>query len=459
MLAALETPQMANVEEEAALLGALMRERSLIDTVADRLTSEHFHEPLHGRIFDAILSLHGQGKTASPITLKPFFADDPAIMEVGGLSYLVTIMGTTGAEVIGAKGFADDIRELALRRKLIDGLREAIKAANDPKISASEIVSLAEEAVAESTYDDGGTRQFTASECISLVVDGLSSNEHGITSGIGSLDATLGPICRRNLVIMGGRPGMGKSAVASSYALGAASRGHGTLFVSLEMSAEELGERMASDLCFDTNCQVPYSAITSSRVAGEQGSSMARAADHIRDLPLSVIDVGSASLFKLNGLVRRHKRRMAAKGKRLELVIVDYLQLVSPDQREQTPYAAVSAVSRGLKALAKNHDVAVMALTQLSRKVEERQDRKPHMSDLRDSGQIEQDADSIIFLFRAEYYLQQAEPQIGDAKYPAWQDEMEKVRGSIEFIVTKRRRGCTGTATGKFYGAFQAVRG
>jgi replicative DNA helicase len=123
-------------------------------------------------------------------------------------------------------------------------------------------VSLAEEAVSESSSDDAGTRQFTASECISLVVDGLNSDERGITSGIGSLDATLGPICRRNLVIMGGRPGMGKSAVASSYALGAASRGHGTLFVSLEMSAEELGERMVSDLCFDSDCQVPYSAIT-----------------------------------------------------------------------------------------------------------------------------------------------------------------------------------------------------
>jgi replicative DNA helicase len=453
MLAVVENPMIANVEEEAALLGAMMQERSLIDAIADRVTSEHFHEPLHGRIFDAILSLHSQGRTASPVTLKPLFADDPAMIDVGGPTYLITIMGTTGAEVIGAKDFADDIRELALRRKLIAGLREAIKAANDPAMLSAEIVSLTEEAVAASTSDDGGTRQFTASECIALVVDGLSSNEHGITSGIGSLDATLGPICRRNLVIMGGRPGMGKSAVASSYALGAASRGHGTLFVSLEMSAEELGERMASDLCFDSTCQVPYSAITAARVQGDQGMSLVRAGDHIRDLPLSIIDIGSASLFKLNGLVRRHKRRMAAKGERLELVIVDYLQLVSPDQREQTPYAAVSAVSRGLKALAKTHDVAVMALTQLSRKVEERADRRPRMADLRDSGQIEQDADAIVFLYAEEYYLLQCEDT------PEREAALAQEAGKIEFIVAKRRRGPGGIGHGRYYRQFQAVRG
>lgn len=452
MLAALETPQIANIEEEAALLGAMMRERSLIDTIADRVTSEHFHEALHGRIFDAILSLHGQGKTASPITLRPLFADDPAMKEVGP-SYLITIMGTTGAEVIGAKGFADDIRELALRRKLIDGLREAIVAANDPKITTAEIVSLAEESVAASAFDDSGARQLTAAECVSRVVDGLNDGEPGICSGIGSLDATLGPIRRRNLVIMGGRPGMGKSAVASSYALGAASRGHGTLFVSLEMSAEELGERMAADLCFDGDRQVPYAAITAARVSGEQGMEMARAADRIRDLPLSIIDIGSASLSRLNGLVRRHKRRMAAKGKRLELVIVDYLQLVNPDHREQTPYAAVSAVSRGLKALAKNHDVAVMALTQLSRKVEERVDKRPHMADLRDSGQIEQDADAIVFLFAAEYYLLQAEDS------PEREEAIAKEAHKIEFIVSKRRRGPGGVGIGRYYRQFQAVRG
>jgi replicative DNA helicase len=219
------------------------------------------------------------------------------------------------------------------------------------------------------------------------------------------------------------------------------------------MSAEELGERMASDLCFDSTCQVPYSAITAARVQGDQGMSLVRAGDHIRDLPLSIIDIGSASLFKLNGLVRRHKRRMAAKGERLELVIVDYLQLVSPDQREQTPYAAVSAVSRGLKALAKTHDVAVMALTQLSRKVEERADRRPRMADLRDSGQIEQDADAIVFLYAEEYYLLQCEDT------PEREAALAQEAGKIEFIVAKRRRGPGGIGHGRYYRQFQAVRG
>jgi replicative DNA helicase len=219
------------------------------------------------------------------------------------------------------------------------------------------------------------------------------------------------------------------------------------------MSEEELAERMACDLCFDSELQIPYSAVTDRRITVEQGRQIARAADMVRDLPLVIVDKGGDTLGKLNALVRRHKRRFAARNNRLELVVVDYLQLVSPDAREKDLYTRVSEVSKGLKSLAKNHDVSVMALCQLSRKVEERKDRRPQMSDLRDSGQIEQDADAILFLYAPEYYLLQEEPS------PERDAALLEETGKLEFIVAKRRRGPGGLAYGKFYRSFQAVRG
>jgi replicative DNA helicase len=290
------------------------------------------------------------------------------------------------------------------------------------------------------------------------VLDGFNNRETGVTSGIGPIDEGLGALLPKQLAIVAGRPSMGKSAVASSYALGAAAMGHGTLFVSLEMSAEELGERIAADLCFDTSIQVPYSAITEKRVTPDQGRQICRAYDRLENMPLSIVDLASCTISKLNAIVRRHARRLAANGKKLELVIVDYLQLIRPDRHTENRTQEITQVSMGLKAIAKEHGVAIMALAQLSRSVEQRADKRPIMADLRESGQIEQDADAIMFLYRPEYYLKQAEPT-DQADRAKWETMMADARGKIEFIVAKRRRGCTGTTHGRFYGAFQAVRG
>lgn len=457
MLAAIETQQISNVEEEAALLGALLRERALIDPIADKLRPEHFAEPLHGRIFDAIVKLHSEGKTVSPITLKSLFADDPAMLELGGPSYLVTIMGTSGAEVIGARDFADQIRELAQKRKLADELRDIIAQCHRGDSTSRALADAVEQALSGTVDSHEAATQLSAAECVRRVLDGFGKREVGVSSGIEPIDAGLGAILPKQLVILAGRPSMGKSAVASSYALGAASRGHGVLFVSLEMSAEELGERIAADLCFDSSCQVPYSSITDRRVTDEQGRQMARALDRLEQLPLTIIDTASCTVAKLNALVRRHARRLAAKGRKLDLVVIDYLQLMRPDRNTENRTQEITQVSIGLKAVAKEHGVGVLALAQLSRAVEQRQDKRPIMADLRESGQIEQDADAIMFVYRPEYYLQQAEPAETD-KRPRWEQLMEEARGKIEFIVAKRRRGRTGTSHGRFYGAFQAVR-
>lgn len=452
MLAAVEPPQIANVEEEAALLGAMMHEPKIIDAIADKVSAEDFSEPLHGRVFDAILSLHNAGRTVSVITLKPLFDDDPAMTAVGGPAYLVTIMGTNPVAVIGAKDFAGEIHELAQRRRLIDGLRSVIQEGHKATATVGELVSGAEDALAAITETQDGAREFSAAQCLTALVDNLGRQEPGVYSGITALDAALGDIRKEDVVILGARPGMGKSATASSYALGAALRGHPTLFVSLEMSTEALAERMASDLCFDGNVQVPYGAITSRHLTTEQAREIARAADRIHSLPLTVVRYGGMTTGRLNSIVRRHKRRLEAKGKKLELVIVDYLQLMRPDAREKDLYTRITEVSKGLKDMAVAQGVGVMALCQLSREVEKRQDKRPQMSDLRDSGQIEQDADSICFLYAPEYYLLQSEDS------PEREEALREAAGKIEFIVPKRRRGPSAVGHGHFYRAFQAVR-
>ena len=455
MLAAVETPQIACIEAEAALLGAMLQERRVIDPVADRVEAEDFAEPLHGRIFSAILKLHNEGKTVSAITLKPLVQDDPGLVELGGISYLVSISSSM-ASVIGARDFADQIRDLAQKRRLVDGLREVIAESNSSDTAT--LLSNAEVAIASVSDRTETNQQVSAGDCVRRMLDGLGNRERGVSSGIAPIDAGIGPILPKQLVILAGRPAMGKSAVASSYALGAAGSGHGVLFVSLEMSAEELGERIASDLSFDSPVQVPYEAIVDGRVNVEQGRQIARLLDRIDQIPLTIVDTASCTISKLNALVRRHSRRLSAQGKKLGLVVVDYLQLVRPDRNTENRTQEITQVSMGLKAIAKEHNVGVLALAQLSRSVEQRADKRPIMADLRESGQIEQDADAIVFLYRPEYYLQQAEPE-DQSRHLQWEQAMDDAKGRIEFIVAKRRRGRTGTTQGRFYGAYQAVRG
>lgn len=451
-LHAIEQPSIANAEAEAMLCGALMYENRLIDGIADRLDPEDFSDPFFGRLFSLIVKERSLGHSPNPVTLRPFYDADEAAILIG-------LTGTSGVQTIAAKDCAGQIRSLARRRRLAEGLQAVLADARSADRPLDEVIADAESAVSEAADDtDDGVAQLSGGECISRVLTAMETNDPGVQSGIGTLDHTLGAIRRRNLVIVGGRPGMGKSALAISYAIGATRKGHGVLLVSLEMSAEEIGERMAADLCFETDKQVPYGVITGGKLSIEQGRQVARAGEYLAKLPLTVIDIGTATLARLNGLVRRHKRRMAANGHKLELVIVDYLQLVRPDHRTSGLYEAITEVSRGLKALAKTHDVGVMALTQLSRKVEERHDKRPHMADLRDSGQIEQDADAILFLYRPEYYLRQAEPQ-NPADHAEWEESCQREAGKLEFIVAKRRRGPSGTAEGRYYTAFQAVRG
>lgn len=448
-----------NVDAELAVIAGLLCESKLVDSVADMLEPDDFADRFLGHVYGLIVREHSLGRSVNPITLKPFLQGEPAYEEMGGFAWLAQLTASNLA--IGAvRGSAEQVSALAKRRRLVDGLRETIRAAEDFSQSPEDLVSSADAAISAATGETGGIHQPSGAECLDEVMATFNAPRDGVFCGtIPCLDDLLGPLRPKQLIIGAGRPGMGKTAAALSYALGAAKKGHGTLFVSLEMSSVELGARMAADLCFDGNRGIPFSAINEGRVTGPQGMEISRARNMLDGLPLRVIDVGSITIGRLGMMVRRHARRMAAAGQKLELVVVDYLQLVEPDQRMRSNYEAVSAVSRGLKAIAKTHGVAVFALAQLSREVEKRLDKRPQMSDLRDSGQIEQDADAVLFLVRDEYYVRLAEPENDSPEYPGWLSDLQKCAGKIEFILAKRRNGCVGRTTGHFHTMFQAVRG
>lgn len=445
-----EVATLANIEAEAALLGALMQSAKLIDPVADRLTAGDFAEPLHGRIYAAIVGQHSLGKIVNPITLKPYFESDEAMKEVGGFAYLAQLTGSS-AVMIGANSFAEQIRDLASRRRLIAGLTETIEAASDLDMCVDRLASQADNAISALRDTGGAVGEYTAAEALDLALRAMDAPKRGIRSGrIPNLDRLLGPMRPGDMVIGAGRPGMGKSALALSYAIGVAQGGDGCLFVSLEMPAAQLAERMAADLCFDAK-PVPYSLIRDGDLQGDNLRQVMSAKDKLTAMPLTIVDRAGLTIGGLRRLVTRHARRFKAQGKPLGLVVVDYLQLLRPDSKLNA-YEAASEASRALKEIAKEHGVAVFALAQLSREVEKRADKRPQLSDLRESGQIEQDADAVIFLLRQEYYLRQAEPT------DATRSALLQCEGKVELILAKRRNGPTGSVVADFYTQFQAVR-
>lgn len=450
-----------NVDAEAALLGAMMMDNRWIDRAADKLIPDDFFEALHGRIFAALVKEAATGRTVTAVTIKPYLADDPALLELGGFSYLVTLTGDSGV-MLAASAAIDQIVTMAQRRRLIDGLTTAAMLAADMDVSSEDVLNAADAATAPLSERDDGVVQISAGNAFRQMLDAYDEPVYGVTSGgqIDCLDEILGPIKPHHLDILAGRPGMGKTAVALSYALGAAAKGHGVLFISLEMNRRELMQRATADVIFDGAGGIPYEAIRDGKFTTENAKRRVYAASRVFDsLPFHIVDAASLTIGRLNMIVRRFKRRMEAAGQKLDLVMVDYLQLVRPDFRTDNTNLAVSEVSRGLKAIAKQYDVGVLALAQLNRSVESRPDRRPMLSDLRDSGQIEQDADAVVFLYRDEYYLRKGKPPETDGKFIDWQAAMEKCEGQIDFIVAKRRNGPEGTATGRFFGAYQAVRG
>lgn len=449
----------ANIEAEQALLAALLINNGLIDRVADRVTIADFCEPVFGRLFDLIVALHGQGQAANAVTLLPYVKDDPAVRALGGGGYLATLSGNATA-VLGAIDFAEQIHALAKLRRLEASLQEAITTARESECDIAAVIETADAALQDAMRGADTERQMTAGECAAESLARIGQPDIGVRCDIEPVDRLLGQLQPKSLTVVGGRPGMGKTAMALSYATGAARAGHGVLFVSLEMAAAELGQRMlAAETFFHAGSDgVPFAVVRDGTARPQERDMLQQAKAQMDELPLVVVDVGTLTTGRLASLVRRVSRRMEARGGSLDLVVVDYLQLLRPSVRTNSKYEEASEISRALKSMAKEQAIAIMALAQLSRETERRNDKRPMQSDLRDSGQIEQDADAILFLHRPEYYVAKSEPDPSDGlKHMAWQSALSASRGVLELICAKRRNGPDGVATGRFSGVFQAV--
>ncbi|MBA3666949.1 MAG: replicative DNA helicase [Sphingomonas sp.] len=462
-----------NIEAEAALLGALMIDNRLVEDVQLRLKPHHFFEPLHGRIYEGILRMTDKNMVANPVTLRPIFDADEAMKEVGGPSYLAQLTGS-GAAIIGARDFAAQIYDLALLRALIGVGRDLVESALD---TSEEVAPLAQIERAESELyrvaEEGGSESKVKSfgEASQLAIKqaekALNSGGHlsGVTTGLDGINAKIGGLHKSDLTILAGRPGMGKTALATNMAFACAQRfireqeegvdpakgaGAAVAFFSLEMSADQLATRILAE-----QSGISSENLRMGKISQQEFRSLARAAGELSTLPLYIDDTPGLTIASLRARARRLKRQ-----KGIGMVVVDYLQLLqgtgksSNDNRVQE----ISEISRGLKQLAKELDVPVLALSQLSRAVEQREDKKPMLSDLRESGSIEQDADIVLFVYREDYYVAAKEPKFpkedSDAKvrqdYEDWRREMDSVYGMAELIVAKQRHGATGKVKMRF---------
>src|SRR5215203_5279377 len=454
-----------NIEAEAALLGALMIDNRLVEDVQLKLKPHHFFEPLHGRIYEAVLKLTDRNMVANPVTLRPTFEADEAMKELGGPSYLATLTGS-GAAIIGAKDFAQQVYDLALLRALIGVGRDLVEGALD---TSEEVAPLAQIERAETELykvaEEGGAEGKAKSfgEATKLAVEmaerALNSGGHlsGITTGLEALNSKVGGMHRSDLIIIAGRPGMGKSALATNIAFAAAQRfqreteegiepgkgaGAAVALFSLEMSSDQLATRVLAE-----QSGISSEALRMGKISQQDFRQLARAAAELQSLPFYIDDTPGLTIAALRTRARRLKRQ-----KGIGMVVVDYLQLLQGTGKagHENRVQEISEISRGLKQLAKELDLPVIGLSQLSRAVEQREDKRPQLSDLRESGSIEQDADIVMFVYREDYYLAAKQPADDHPDAEEWRQSMERAYGKAEVIIAKQRHGATGKVKLKF---------
>ena len=474
--AAATLPQ--NVEAEAALLGALMIDNRLVEDVQLKLKPHHFFEPLHGRIYEAVLKLTDRNMVANPVTLRPSFEGDEAMKELGGPAYLATLTGS-GAAIIGAKDFAQQVYDLALLRALIGVGRDLVEGALDTSedVAPLEQIEKAETElykVAEEGGVQGKAKSFAEAtrDALEMAEKALNSGGHlsGFTTGLEALNAKMGGLHKSDLVIVAGRPGMGKSALGTNMAFAAAQRflrdtadgiepgkssGAPVVLFSLEMSADQLATRILSE-----QSGITSENLRTGKITQQEFRDLVRAAGELESLPLYIDDTPGLTIAALRTRARRLKRQ-----KGIGMIVVDYLQLLqgTGNRGNENRVQEISEISRGLKQLAKELDVPVIGLSQLSRAVEQREDKRPQLSDLRESGSIEQDADIVLFIYREDYYLKGSEiemptPEEAQAnldkvsKYNEWKEKYDFAAGKAEIIVAKQRHGSTGIVRVRFDG-------
>jgi len=453
-----------NIEAEQALLGALLINNDAFDRIASFLEAEHFYEPLHARIFSAISKLVSGGHIATPVTLKSYFDADEGLREVGGGQYLARL-AASATTIINVAEYGRTIYNLSVRRNLIRVGEEIHNRAFDAPVDdpPSAQIMDAEQALyslAERGKYEGGFQSFSDSMRVAIDMAAAAYERDGglsgVSSGLRDLDEQMGGLQPSDLIIVAGRPSMGKTALATNIAFNIAKsykaehHTDGTVevkdggivgFFSLEMSSEQLATRLLSE-----QSRISSGKIRRGKIDEHEWHAFVDASRELEGIPLYIDDTGGLTIASLAARARKLKRQRG-----LGLLVVDYIQLLSGSAKSSdNRVQEITEITTSLKALAKELNVPIMALSQLSRQVESRDDKRPQLSDLRESGSIEQDADVVMFVFREEYYVSRREPGEGTPEHLAWQDEMEKVHGLAEVIIGKQRHGPTGTVRLQF---------
>ncbi len=457
-----------NIEAEQQLLGAVLTNNDVFDRISAVVKAEHFFEPLHARIFEIAAARIQKNALVSPVTLKAYLEDEPGLAALGGPAYLVRLAGAA-ISAHAARDYAQMIHDLAIRRDLIALGRDiAARAATvavdseprDQIVDAEQRLYRLGEQGAASRGFQSFLKAVTDAVQVAVAAYQRDGGLAGLSTGLTDLDRRLGGLHRSDLLIIAGRPSMGKTSLATNIAFNIA-RAHarGTLpdgsegtvnggvvgFFSLEMSAEQLAARVLSEAA-----EVPSEQIRRGDMTEEEFRRFVEAAKALEACPLYIDDTPALPIAQLAARARRLKRTHG-----LDVLFVDYLQLCRAGSRAENRVNEVSEITQGLKAIAKELDIPVVALSQLSRQVESRDDKRPQLSDLRESGSIEQDADVVMFVFREEYYREREKPGDHDLEAMAkWQTVMEQVHGKAEVIIGKQRHGPIGSVELSFEGRF-----
>ena len=458
-----------NLEAERALLGAIMLNNRAYEAVSDYLRAEHFSDAVHAKVYDSASRLMEQGHQANPITLKTYLEQDPLIQEAGGMVFL-TGLANSVVTVINAADYGKLIYDLHLRRELINVGQDMVNDAFDSDLdhSAQNQIEGSEQRLfdlAATGSSDSGLERFENALTDAIDMAEIAHRRDGAlagtTTGLNDLDSKLGGLHQSDLIILAARPAMGKSSLATTIAFNAAKhfqttdrdedRGKLVAFFSLEMSSEQLAPRILAE-----RARINSHDIRTGRLVNEDFGKLVSASQELHSLPLFMDDTPAITISAMRTRCRRLARQARNEHHNgLGLIVIDYLQLMDPGRmnRNDNRVQEISVISRGLKALAKELDAPVLALAQLSRAVEQREDKRPQLSDLRESGSIEQDADVVMFIYRDEYYLERKQPQRDQFnkeedfqdRMSRWQADMEAVHNVAEVIVGKQRHGPTGT--------------
>ena len=449
----------SNIEAEQALIGSILVNNDIIDEISNIVNHENFYDPLHSKIYNLIENLHNKGMIANPITLKNSFENDAALSEVGGTEYLVKLTRFSSS-IKQSIDYAKIVHEKFVKRELVqisetlsdEAVDETIDKTGENIIQDTEksLFDLAERGTFHQSF-----LKFNQAldQTIEMATNAMKS-DHGIVgvpTGLNDLDERLGGLHRSDLVIIAGRPSMGKTALATNIGYYAAkkilddNKKSSIAFFSLEMSSEQLSTRILSE-----QSRIKSNDIRRGKVTEEEFNRLIETSRNIHDLPLYIDETPAITISTLSNRARRIKRLFG-----LDLIIVDYIQLMTTSsKRYDGRVQEISEITQGLKALAKELSVPVLALSQLSRAVEQRDDKKPQLSDLRESGSIEQDADVVMFVFREEYYLERKEPKLGTIEHGEWQAKMNEIIGSADIIIGKQRHGPTGNIQVEFEGIY-----